>query len=330
MQANMDVPVQHSFTQSVSELQFSPNGQHLAATSWDNKALIWQVDPQSGQTKGLLSQNTQAPMLSCAWRGDGAAVICGSTDNNVYMWNLQNNQMQAIGKHDAPVKEAFWLPQMKVAVTGSWDSTIRYWDTRQPKPAQIVRVRDRVYSMDVSGNLVTVAQAQRFIDCFATNNLMQPFHQLVSPLRMQTRKVANFADQNGFAIASIEGRVRIENLPNVTKQLRPSFAFRCHRHENNVYPVNCLAFHPRGPFATAGADGQYLFWDKDKQQQLFKSNPKTPQPITAATFNGNGSLFAYSSGYDWSKGIRFNPPPNQPSVTIGIHRVVPDDLVASN
>lgn len=36
-----------------------------------------------------------------------------------------------------------------------------------------------------------------------------------------------------------------------------------------IYAVNSISFHNRyGTFATAGADGSYAFWDKDKRQRL--------------------------------------------------------------
>ena len=87
---------------------------------------------------------------------------------------------------------------------------------------------------------------------------------------------------------------------------RLNFSFKCHRDEKptpNVYPVNSLAFHPTyGTFSSAGGDGTYYFWDKDSKQRL-KSSAQVGGPITASTFNRNGSIFAYSVGYDWHKGV---------------------------
>lgn len=55
------------------------------------------------------------------------------------------------------------------------------------------------------------------------------------------------------------------------------FAYKCHRVDakdapdktSQIYAVNAISFHNRyGTFATAGADGSYAFWDKDKRQRL--------------------------------------------------------------
>jgi hypothetical protein len=55
------------------------------------------------------------------------------------------------------------------------------------------------------------------------------------------------------------------------------FAYKCHRLDAKdspdkvaqIYAVNAISFHSRyGTFATAGSDGSYAFWDKDKRQRL--------------------------------------------------------------
>lgn len=46
---------------------------------------------------------------------------------------------------------------------------------------------------------------------------------------------------------------------------------------------------------------------QDAKQRL-KAFPKASMPIPAATFNNDGSIFAYSVSYDWSKGSEFYNP----------------------
>lgn len=36
---------------------------------------------------------------------------------------------------------------------------------------------------------------------------------------------------------------------------RKNFAFKCHRHNEQVFAINSIAFHPFGTFATCGSDG---------------------------------------------------------------------------
>lgn len=63
-----------------------------------------------------------------------------------------------------------------------------------------------------------------------------------------------------------------------------------------------------GTFATAGSDGMFAFWDKDERQKIKEFTPTTTEklpsgtrmPIAAASFNADGSLYAYAQCYDWS------------------------------
>jgi mRNA export factor len=109
-------------------------------------------------------------------------------------------------------------------------------------------------------------------------------------------------------------RKKINNFkPNL---FRKNFAFKCHRDNNTIYAVNAISFHPTfGTFATAGADGAFFFWDKDYRNRL---KPFTPcsAPISAASFNADGSLFAYGVSYDWSKGVEFYSPSQKNHILI--------------
>jgi mRNA export factor len=94
---------------------------------------------------------------------------------------------------------------------------------------------------------------------------------------------------------------------------RSNFSFKCHRDSptstiTNVYAVNDISFHPvHGTFSTAGSDGTFHFWDGGAKHRL-KGYPTVGGPITATTFNKDGTIFAYAVGYDWSKGYSANNP----------------------
>lgn len=113
--------------------------------------------------------------------------------------------------------------------------------------------------------LLTVGTADRKLVIFNLQNPQKPFRELESPLKYQSRCVANFPDRSGFCLGSIEGRVAVQHVDPVNQQ--KNFAFKCHRDNTNsdIWAVNAIAFHPKfGTFATMGADGSYNFWDKDK------------------------------------------------------------------
>ena len=79
----------------------------------------------------------------------------------------------------------------------------------------------------------------------------------------------------------------------------------------DIYAVNHITFHPTyGTFATTGSDGTFNFWDKDSRQRL-KAFGKASLPIPVGAFNRDGTIFAYATSYDWSKGSEhYNPKTN--------------------
>jgi len=81
----------------------------------------------------------------------------------VKMWNLQTNQQQQIAQHAAPVRHVFYVKDMNMLVTGSWDKTLKYWDLRSPNPVHTQQLPERVYAMDCVNKLLVVATADRSI-----------------------------------------------------------------------------------------------------------------------------------------------------------------------
>ena len=68
-----------------------------------------------------------------------------------------------------------------------------------------------------------------------------------------------------------------------------------------MYAVNDISFHPvYGTFATSGADGTVVLWDKDSKQRI-KTLPQANATIPCTTFNRTGNILAYAVSYDWTK-----------------------------
>jgi len=252
---------------------------------------------------------------------DGTKIFSAGCDAKAKCWDLHTNQSTQVAAHNAPIKSCIWIEQLQALVTGSWDKTLKYWDLRSANPVATVQLPDKCYYMDVVHPLAVVATAERHLIVYNLSNPTAEYKKIISPLKYQTRVVTCFPSRTGFAVGSIEGRLGIQHVEE--KDSADNFAFRCHRENNNndLYAVNSISFHPIfGTFATAGADGTYNFWDKDSRQRL-KQFPKGPQPIPCAAFNNDGTIYAYASSYDWSKGAE-NYNPAQSKNSIFLHSVV--------
>jgi len=175
-------------------------------------------------------------------------------------------------------------------------------------------------------------------------------------LQRQYSCVSIFKDKNknyapdGFAIGCAEGRVAVTYFDtNARKQVDPkksssvsfdpNFAFKCHRVEYktdsekkvidgkqvaaDAYTINFIRFHPEfQTLITAGADGKYVFWDKDHRTRLgpnMSNNQKYefPLPLTAGDVSADGKFMIFATGYDWSFGFDYsNLQKNKPQIYI--------------
>jgi len=297
---NNDFLVANPPNDGISSLEWSPTGNFLVATAWDGDVYCYEV-ANNGQALPKASTKHEAPVLCSAWSQDGASVFSGGCDKIAKKWDLASGQATQIAQHDAPIRHMAWIQEVGLLCTGSWDRTLRYWDTRQPNPALTVQLPERVYALDVTHPLLVVGCAERQIQIFNLNNPQVPFKQLLSPLKYQTRCVATFPDRSGYLVGSIEGRVAVQHVEDNLQS--KNFTFKCHREgTQDIYAVNSISFHPTfGTFVTAGADGNFNFWDKDSKQRLKNMN-KCAAPISCGNFNRDGTIYAYAVSYEWSKG----------------------------
>ena len=240
----------------------------------------------------------------------------GGADNAGRMIDLGAGQTTGsqVAAHDQPIRcvESITNQNSPLLITGSWDKNVKYWDLRAPQPVVSIECKDRVYSMSVRGNdMLVVGTADRWIQVVDLRNPGQFFKTIQSPLKWQTRVVSTFADATGYAVGSIEGRCAIQYIED--KDQNNNFSFKCHRQQatndrntSNVFAVNAISFHPvHGTFSTAGSDGTFHFWDKDAKHRL-KGYPEVGGTISSTDFNRQGTIFAYTVSYDWSKGYAFN------------------------
>lgn len=255
-------------------------------------------------------------------------------NKQVRMWDLCSNKSIQVGVHDAPIKTCHWIktPNHSYLMTGSWDKTLKFWDTRSSSPMLTINLPDKCHCVAVDYPMALVGTADKQIIIYTLEGQPHQYSILESPLKYQHRCVAIFRytqspskpitysysmqlfiyrDKNkypaGFALGSLEGRVAIEYVNQSTKN---NFTFKCHRSVpvdgvQDIYAVNDVVFHPiHGTLATVGSDGYFSFWDKDSRTKL-KSSETMGQPITKCAIDHTGHMFAYAVGYDWSKGHEF-------------------------
>ncbi|XP_038057612.1 mRNA export factor-like [Patiria miniata] len=309
---------------SISSLAFSPGTlpmTFLIGGSWDNNVRCWEVNQNTGATVPKAQQTHQGPVLDVCWNDDGTKVFSASCDKTAKMWDLNSNQAIQVAQHDAPIKTVHYIksPNYSCIMTGSWDRTLKFWDTRSPNPMANIQLSERCFCADVVYPSAVVGLAGKKINLYRLESGPQEVKvNQDSPLKFQHRCVAIFQDTKktgpaGYALGSIEGRCAIQFEPAATP--KDNFTFKCHRSNGassysyqDIFAVNAIAFHPEhGTLATAGSNGKFSFWDKDARTKL-KTSEEMENPITACAFDAKGNIFAYAVSYDWSKGHEFYNP----------------------
>lgn len=237
-----------------------------------------------------------------------------------------------------------------LVVSASWSRQLFLWDVRQSNASPVTKATlpGKAFAMDVDPvcGRILVATSGRH-NCFfdlrkggrggGENNdnvfELESVLQRESSLKFQTRCVQFFPGGAGdaFCIGSIEGRVGVEYLDELQQggagvedadavPNRKKYAFKCHRVNDVVYPVNVLACHPRfhTVFATGGCDGTVVLWDGRLKKKL-TALPKFPTSISALAFSldddddhddGTGGAtteLAIASSYTHEEGDREHP-----------------------
>lgn len=78
--------------------------------------------------------------------------------------------------------------------TASWDKTVKLWDIRSKAgtPTCTLSQEDKVFSMDVSGNMLVVALAGRTIQIYDIRNTAQPYQTREASLKHMLRQASTY------------------------------------------------------------------------------------------------------------------------------------------
>lgn len=148
--------------------------------------------------------------------------------------------------------------------------------------------------------------AGRHVYIYDLRNMKETLQRRESSLKFMTRTVKCMPNGQGYASASIEGRVAVEFFDPDPEIQKRKYAFKCHRANvdgvDTVYPVNALAYHPvHGTFASGGGDGVVSVWDGFNKKRL-RQYPKYPTSIASLSFNSDGTMLAVASSYTFEEG----------------------------
>lgn len=223
-------------------------------------------------------------------------------DNQLKFYDLNTHTEAILGNHDDAIKCVEYSSKVNGIVTGSWDKTVRIWDTRDKNcVGTYEQSNGKVYSMSVVEEKLVVATSERKVLIWDLRNMGNYIMRRESSLKYQTRCLRCFPNKEGYVMSSIEGRVAVEYFDPDPEVQKKKFAFKCHRvKENNVeliYPVNAISFHNvYNTFATGGSDGFVSIWDGFNKKRLCQFH-HYDSSIAALAFSNDGSTLAIGCSY---------------------------------
>ncbi|KAF8907800.1 WD40-repeat-containing domain protein [Mucidula mucida] len=301
---------------SISQVRYSPvNPNHLLASSWDTTVRFY--DTTSEQKAKF---DHRAAVLSCCF-GDGTNAYSGGLDCTVRHLGLETEKSANLGAHDDSISSLVWSSEKNALISGSWDLSVRFWDPRAQSAHQSTeKMPERVYNMDLVGNMLVVAMASRLVRIYDTRKMDTVLHERDSSLKYLTRSLACMTDGQGYAMASTEGRIAVEYFDPSPAMQEKKYAFKCHRQTidgvDHVWPVNALAFHPiHNTFASAGSDGIVSIWDHKVKKRL-RQYSKFSNPVSSIAFNCDGTSMAIATCYTWDDGEAGMRTAERPAITI--------------
>ncbi|VDK80423.1 unnamed protein product [Dibothriocephalus latus] len=318
---------------TISAVHFQPGkgAEFLIASSWDCSVRLYDVTSGSQRT----SFEHKTPVLASCFT-DAVHTVSGSLEGDFKYFDCNTSQVTHLGRCARAVSAALYNPTIQASVTGSWDQTVRIWDTRTASgdstndatggAVSVHKQPDSVYTMDSIQHQLVVGTAGRHVLTWDLRQMSAPIEQQESTLRYQTRCIRCFPNGQGYVLSSIEGRVAVRMFDKSQETQKQSYVFKCHRVKDDkvetIYPVLSISFHQRyNTFATGGSDGVVNTWDGFNRKWLAQFE-KYPTSISSLDFSEDGTQLAIASSYMFEYGDIPNPP--EPAIFI---RTVADSEV---
>eukprot|EP00696_Hemimastix_kukwesjijk_P018241 gnl/Hemi2/7076_TR2420_c0_g1_i1.p1 gnl/Hemi2/7076_TR2420_c0_g1~~gnl/Hemi2/7076_TR2420_c0_g1_i1.p1 ORF type:complete len:350 (+),score=68.19 gnl/Hemi2/7076_TR2420_c0_g1_i1:50-1051(+) len=297
-------------TDGISNVRFAPESNFLLATSWDTGVRLYDVQTNSIRFK---YEHTAAVLDACF--SDNTHCFSGGVDRTLKTCELSTGTEEVIGSHDNAIRCVEYSRENGLVITGSWDKTIKTWDSRQvagSKAVATIAQPDKIYTMAVAREKLVIGMNNRHVHVYDLRRMNEPLQRRESSLMCQTRCIRTFIDHTGYSLSSIDGRVAVEYFDPAEEVQAKKYAFKCHRSVQNnvttVYPVNCIAFHPRyGTFATGGCDNLINIWDHQNRKRLTVTH-RYPSSIASLAFNHDGTMLAIASSYTWEQDQKEHEP----------------------
>lgn len=101
---------------------------HLDSGADEGMILIW--DAETGKMEQLLTAGMNGYRLwTVAWAPDGRFLACGTTDRELFVWNMvTNTPLASLQGHRDIIDRLAWSPDGNRLASVARDGTLQIWD----------------------------------------------------------------------------------------------------------------------------------------------------------------------------------------------------------
>jgi len=136
-------------------LDWSPDGDYLAAGGTDGSVIIWEVE--TGEQLQVLQQSTWPE--SCDWSPSGDRIAVGGIDSLIRIWEVSSGERKrTLNGHLGIIQRLAWSPDgSMIAALGSLEKSARTWDTESGEPLHALPSSEGTNDLDWSPDGTAVA-----------------------------------------------------------------------------------------------------------------------------------------------------------------------------
>lgn len=264
-------------------LDFSVDGQFIAAASTDRQIYIWRQD---GTLVTTLSGH-QAYIWRVSFSPDTTLLASASEDLSVRVWQWDNPWMEQLRIHTAAVNQVAFNPQTQQIVSGSRDGTLNLWTEQGQLVKTLQTAAAWINGVAVSPDGQWMAAAGTESESSETG-VVQLWtaagedQGIIGRQGHWVSAVAFSADNQLLAAADDRGSIQIRDLSGTLQ----------HTLELGSNAL-AVGFSPDGRMLAAGGEGAVKIWDLDTQALIHSY--ERPGSINSLSFSPDSQTLVFAS-----------------------------------